>query len=331
MSQTRRKSRFWMYAPFILLAILMAAYSAYWFVMRGELEKGIDDWIDEQRAAGIEISFSEKRLDGFPFRFALTLDDPVYSEPGDGLSWGGEQLQLVMQPWNWNHVLGRSVGANVIETSGGEFDVQLGSKSVGSLSWDETSIRRISIVLDEADISLGGAPFGKLEDFALHLRPASDNADTLQIVAEWQAIHMEQALTETLAVLGNDLQPSLMQVELTEAFPVINSSAGLSDWHGRVKIARMLLNWGPAKIGMKGDFSLDGCGVPEDGNVQVRLDDVPALRSVMHEARMLDLQGEVGLSTLEGESKDGGFLKLTFRDGGIYYGLLPLGDLPQGC
>ena len=214
----------------------------------------------------------------------------------------------------------------------------LGSKSVGSLSWDETSIRRISIVLDEADIAFDGdRPFGTAEGFALHLRPASDNADTLQIVAEWQAIHMEQALTETLAVLGTDLQPSLMQVELTDAFPAINSSAGLSAWDGRVKIARMLLNWGPAKIGMKGDFGLDGCGrAGRWKSVEVRLDDVPALRSaqcmkrgcwIVRAIAGLERFGRLSFNRMAGFAKSNYSVMMVFTS----WIATVIGDLPQGC
>ena len=331
MSHDKKASRFWLYAPLILFALLFAAYSAFWFYMRGELDKGIDDWISEQRATGADVRFSAKKLGGYPYRFALTVDDPVYADPAQGLRWRGEQLQLVMQPWNWNHVIGRSVGANEIETPEGVFDIQLGRKSVGSISWDETSIRRISITLDEADLQLDDKPLGKVAGFEFHLRPAEDNPDTLQLVTQWQSIRFDQPLVPSAAMLGDDVQASRMLVELTDAFPTMTSPAGLSGWDGRVRIAQFLLNWGPAKLGLKGDFGLDACGVPDTGNIDLRLDDVPALRSAMHEARMLDMKTGAALSFLEDASKDGGFASIGFRDGGMYMGFIRLGDLPQGC
>lgn len=330
----KRVSRFWLYAPFVLIMLLLAAYTAYWHYMRGELETGIDGWIAEQRAAGIEINFSSKRLDGFPYRFALTVEDPVFADPAQNTRWSGETLQLVMQPWNWNHVIGRSSGMNKIATPDGVFDVLLGDKSVASLSWDAESVRRFSVVFDTADIALGDNPLGDIEGFELHMRPASDDPESLQIAAQWQAIHFDQPLVETAAVFGNDVQASQMQVELTDAYAAMKASMSPGAWGdagGRVKLARLELNWGPARIGMKGDFSLNDCAVPDDGDLQIRLDDVPTLRSALQDARMLNLPTDAALSFLEDASEDGGFAPFSFRDGGIYMGLIPLGDLPQDC
>ena len=53
----RRRSRFWLFAPFILLIVVIAAYSAYWIYARAEIELGVDEWVASERARGAIVDF----------------------------------------------------------------------------------------------------------------------------------------------------------------------------------------------------------------------------------------------------------------------------------
>ena len=135
-STSRKKSRFWLYAPFVLLLILVGAWTAYWFIAKGQLDKGIDEWIAAERANGAELEYSSKSLGGFPYRFELVVNDPIY-QPAGAPRWEGEQLRLVMQPWNWQHVIAYSPGRNLLTEAGGlRQTVTLDKTSAASLSWN---------------------------------------------------------------------------------------------------------------------------------------------------------------------------------------------------
>ncbi|MEO1406675.1 MAG: DUF2125 domain-containing protein, partial [Pseudomonadota bacterium] len=163
---SKRPSRFWLYLPFFFFALLITAYSAYWFWMRGELGKGVDAWIADQRAAGNVVEYADKKLTGFPYRFALTVDEPRFADRSNGVDWTGQELQLIMQPWNFYHVIGRSPGRNSFDLRGEEpITAILGSKSVASLSWTDTSVERFAVALDTADIVLTDGT-ASLQDFS---------------------------------------------------------------------------------------------------------------------------------------------------------------------
>lgn len=318
-------SLFWLGSVFILAAIF-AAYSAYWFIMRAELEKGVLAWIEDERARGAVIEYEALELKGYPYRFALHVDRPVYGD-GRAAQWSGEELQLVMQPWNWRHIIARSPGGNRVEVAGQAFRANLGDKSAASLSWTDEGLRRFSLSLDEVRYDDGVNPASSASGLELHLRPAVDDPASLQIVFQWRALSVPGIPSE-LEFLGRDLQPSRLLVEVREAYPVFVQGGGLQDWvnrNGSVEVAQLLLNWGALKFGLKADLELDDRGRPE-GAVDIRLDDSEALAEAL---RQSDLAGQLSSSELEqalngiallGQvSRDGGFLPLSLIEGRVRY------------
>lgn len=330
-STARRRSRFWLIFPFFLLALIIAAYSAYWFYARGQLERAVDEWIAAEQANGAVVEYSGKTLGGFPYRFALTIDDPVYEGPG-GARWEAEQLQLVMQPWNWNHVIGRSPGRNLVtDPSGVRHTINLDRKSVASLSWTETAIRRFGLELSDADALIDGQTI-EVDGFSLNFSPTPDAPDNLRISLQWEALTVPN-LTDNTAYLGNTLQPSRLVAEVEGFFPAYAATGGrmgrlpaaLTRQEGALRIGQLLLNWGPLKFGAKGDIAAqDGVW---SGEISVRLDDAAELRRIMEAEAVPDDQ-IAAVSALEVMSEDGNFLTLTVKDNGIYYLGQRVADLP---
>ena len=91
----RRASRFGLILPFVLFLLLIALYSGFWMVVRGQFEKTVDDWIAAETAAGSVLEYSQKTIGGYPFRVALTLDDATYESADKSLRYAGEVTQVV--------------------------------------------------------------------------------------------------------------------------------------------------------------------------------------------------------------------------------------------
>ena len=62
----RRRSRFWLFFPFLLLVAVIGAYSAYWIYARAEIGLGVDKWVAEQRAAGAVVEYESRAIGGYP-------------------------------------------------------------------------------------------------------------------------------------------------------------------------------------------------------------------------------------------------------------------------
>lgn len=77
----RASSKNWLLLPLVLAAVALAAWSAYWFVARGRLLSAMDQAVAAQTAEGRRIEWGERRVEGFPFRFKLVLEQPRIVSP----------------------------------------------------------------------------------------------------------------------------------------------------------------------------------------------------------------------------------------------------------
>lgn len=335
MSRThpRRRRGFGVFFLAFLLVLLVGLYGAYWLYMRAQLERGIDDWIAAERAGGRTVAFSERHpIAGFPFRFALRIDDPVYGDPRAGQRWEGERLDLVMQPWNWQHLIVRAPGENRVETPEGRFDITLGPRSAGSLSWGQEGLNRLSISLDEAVAASGGSRLANGRGIEFHLRAAPDAPAHLQLSAGWDSLDLA-APVRGAEFLGTDLAASRLILELRDALPVLEAGGDLADWAqagGRLNVAQLLLNWGPAQLGGRADLGVDGTG-RLDGRVDLRIDEgEPLKRAILDSDLPEDDKREIAqyIEAIAAASQSGSFLPLTIRSGELRYLGQTVGEVP---
>src|SRR5579863_480147 len=82
---SRKPRRFWLYAPYVGLAVLILAWSGVWLWTRAETERRLDAGAAALRAAGWQVGWSARHVHGYPFRLDLDLDDAWLVEPS---GWG---------------------------------------------------------------------------------------------------------------------------------------------------------------------------------------------------------------------------------------------------
>lgn len=320
----QRRRRWGLYLPFLAFALLIVAYSAYWAYARNLLADGIEDWIAEERARGMTVEYQAKRLGGYPFRFELAVEAPVYGDARIGERWEGERLELVMQPWNWQHIIARAPGENRITAGGETMRLVLGPRSAGSLSWTDDGIRRASLALDEADAEVNGAPVLALEGFAFHLRPPPGEPETLQVQTQWQRVSLARPVPDA-EFLGTEFGPSILRAEATRAFPALETVQRLEDLPrrildlgGEIRLAQLILDWGPAELGARGEIGQGPAG-RLDGNIGLRLERAEELRQALQTAGRLDAETRQAIDALEAASRGGNFLEVSIRDDGLYF------------
>jgi hypothetical protein len=77
----RKPRRFWLYAPFVLALLLVAAWGGVWLHLRGQAERALDDGAERLRAQGYDVAWRSRKISGFPFRLSVTLAEPRIREP----------------------------------------------------------------------------------------------------------------------------------------------------------------------------------------------------------------------------------------------------------
>jgi len=304
----KRRSRSWLYLPFIIFGLLIAAYTGYWFFAKGKIETGINDFLTQQKEAGAEVTYTSKRLHGYPFRFTLTVEDPHFANPENQIGWTGEKLQINMQPWNWFHYIIRSSGRNEITANGENFTALLGPGSALSFGLDGTA----GFTLDTADIVTAQGDLNT-QNLKFSLVEAGVNSPGKRILMDWDFIRLSDEILSLLgedgAFLGNEIQASRLRLE-GQGFSVF----GPADTR-KAELAQLLLNWGPLKFGAKGKFNVNDKGYPE-GTLFIRLDEAETLEGFLRETNVFEAVSPL-FGPLKIASKDNGFLPLPLRDGGI--------------
>lgn len=113
--------RFWLYAPFVVLAIAVAAWTAGWLWMRGEVFRRMDLGARVLGESGYSVDWGARSLSGFPFRLNLDIAAPRFREVS---GWGVSAPRLkaeafVFAPDHWvvvapdGVILNRRVGGPV--------------------------------------------------------------------------------------------------------------------------------------------------------------------------------------------------------------------------
>jgi hypothetical protein len=73
--------RLGLYAPFVLLLVAVAAWSAFWFWARGEAAGRMDAAVVGLSKAGYQLSWKTRTIGGYPFRMDVTLTEVSAREP----------------------------------------------------------------------------------------------------------------------------------------------------------------------------------------------------------------------------------------------------------
>jgi len=323
MSETSLKtgpSRGWLYGPIIGFALLVGLYSAYWFYAIGKIEQGLDDWIAQQRADGVEIDYAAREFSGFPYRFMVAFDAPTYRNWQ--ADWRGEKLELFMQPWNYRHAIARAPGRNEFVSQLFSGTALLDEDSAASFRWNADGLTDVGLTLnlaelvtDQADISVRGLKTNFTE-----------RGTTARLGVDWDAISISPELVagQDWSYLGPELQQSRMRMELTG---LVDGPSAQDPLSRAVNLAQLRLNWGPLKLGAKGEFAISPTG-HLDGPLNIRLDDVDALSSAMEQAGRLPPQSALIVQAIGTASKDGEFLSLPISDGAVTILGFPVATLP---
>jgi hypothetical protein len=67
----RRKSRFWLYAPFVLLVLIAAGWSGFWFYVQGRVTQTLDNALAREVQAGRTWTCADRSVGGYPFRIEV--------------------------------------------------------------------------------------------------------------------------------------------------------------------------------------------------------------------------------------------------------------------
>jgi hypothetical protein len=224
-------SRFWLFAPLVLLFALAAWVMGYWWVVADAMDKRLTALNGHEAAPGIVISYDSKTISGFPFNLDLVFKNlTVQGQGAHGpFRWTAENFAL--------HRLTYGPAQDIYEAAGNQSlswtDGGGESHSIkflpgllhASAASDSKGLARFDLEMVAAGGSAtDGAPFTAAHA-QLHLRrdPKADAVD-LQISGD------EINSGGRIAPFGNHIKSLSLYVTLTEGRALAPLLAGRESW-----------------------------------------------------------------------------------------------------
>lgn len=112
----RYSSRFFLYGPLVGLLILAALAATHWWSVASAWAERLDRANGREIAPGVRMSFSEKRLSGFPFRLDVVLKDlrVEIAEANGPIIWTTKEFAAHALPYGRTQIVLESAGKQTL-------------------------------------------------------------------------------------------------------------------------------------------------------------------------------------------------------------------------
>ncbi len=341
-SATRRRSRFWLYAPLILVLLLAAGWTGFWFYAAHRTETTIAAWIEREAASGRIHACGHRTVGGYPFRIEMRCDDVTSEIRGLGQPAKLRTASLLAVTQIWEPTL-------LIAELSGPMTVAFGEPTVAytvewrvmraSLRGFPRAFERVSLSVDEPiakEAGTIGSPVARAKHLELHarLQPGSGSEPLFDVAGQLDAAVLRLAnLPSKLAETPIDatLETVVHGVSDLSPKPMVQR---LKDWQangGRLEVKSVRVAQGDAVAVTAGDLGLTPQGFV-NGNLRVRLAGLDHIASLIFGPDAQATTVLRGVTMLAGRSELEGkravTLPLRFKDGGAFLGPIPLGRTP---
>lgn len=236
-----------------------------WSVAAMRYRTTIDGWIEQNRAAGYQISYDDRQVFGFPRHIVMRLTNLRWKSV-DGVDFRADKLDLSATPWLWTSFDVRLKGNASLSVPGGSetrtflLSAQNGRAQV-ELSSDGTW-RSVKMALNDARSGLAPDSIFRADRLDLSAsRPAAAPADHTQPGLSLAAKADGVTLPDTLPrPFGARLDRSSVSLRVMGAVPSLRDKAQIAAWNdasGVVEFDDLSLSWGALDLTSKGTVGLD--------------------------------------------------------------------------
>jgi len=279
-----RPPRRWRIAlPLALVAVLAAAWSAFWYFASTKAETEFANWRKREAAAGREVACGTQTIGGFPFRIELRCTDPAVNLRKTRLSLQAKDMLAAVQVYQPSLLIAEFAGPMTVddEAHGQKFalDWSLAQASVRGLPRPE----RVSIALDKPTLArLGAESLAHAEHAELHVRPAPrlpQDPPAIDVVLE-----LTQALISLPRVpdkpINADIAGTLRGLDDLSPRPLPQLLRDLAAKNGRLDITKARVQQGDVLGTGSGTLRLTARGTL-DGELQLTVAGIDQLMAML--------------------------------------------------
>jgi hypothetical protein len=257
-----RRSRFWLYTPFVLLLLLAIAWSIAWFVIRNRTAEALDGWIAAEARAGRQWTCADRTIAGYPFRIEVICNALDLKRGAVTASFG--RTEAVAQVYQPRRIITEVAGP--LKVTDGTVTVQ-GSWDLlqASINTSARGLQRLSLAANAPKVAVtglgGGEIAGSGKRLELHVRPNPSRA--AERAADVAASVTEARIPLLDAFIGG-AEPANLNADVTvtqaDGFKGGTIAEELELWRkagGTLNVLMLSATKGSRQIETKGELRLD--------------------------------------------------------------------------
>ncbi len=254
--QLRGAKRRWLYLPWAIAVFVVAGYFVLWRTGAAEMKKGLHEWVDSQRSAGMIVSHGALKAEGFPFFLRVHIEKPDIAQTGEW-RWRTDRLTLDALPYDLNrlifsirseqHISFAKYGDWRIQAD----DVRASIANDKKRSWVFAFTLGRAIAQRDEDGAIA-----EIDSLVFDLAPDAVNEMTLVLSLAAADAHVSAS--------GHDARlDSLQTVMAATQAGFLGDAQAWRDAGGALIINGLIATLGEASLSVAGDVRLDHNNLPE--------------------------------------------------------------------
>lgn len=324
----------------LLIVILAAAalWGGYWAIGARTAKSGLESWFAERRAEGWQADYAYLSVAGFPNRFDTTFEDLAIADPDTGWAWEAPFFQLLALSYQPNSVIAVFPPESTLAAptgratlTAGDLKASLTLSPAPRLPLDRARLVGADLRLEGEDVIEAG-----VLRLAMERLPGADTAYRHGLLA--QDVALPAPLTARLA-RGVALPDRIARVETDFDMEFdrpwdLDAIERARPQPRHLRLRLLQAEWGALKISATGELAVDAEGRP-DGTIAVKAEKwremlrLAVAAGALTEGAAGSAETALGLIANLSGRPDTLNAELTFRDGGVFLGPVPLGPAPR--
>lgn len=316
-----------------VVAVLTVLWGGYWFAGSAALERATLQWFADQPAQGREASYGTVNVTGFPSRFDMTITDLRLADPDTGFGWDAPFVQLLTLSYTPWHVIAALPNSQSFRTPAGTVTLQSDKLQASvivtpgpRLALDRTTMLGTGLAASGSGWSLGA------REVRLATRTVTSGVNAHQIGAEVLDLAPDPALMAALADASTlPLVINRLYLDATASLTAPLDRFTTEVQANQISVKDATVVWGDLTVTASGTLVAGADGRAE-GRIELRLQNWRLLVPVLVATGVVrpDLAPTVEniMATLAGTDPTNLQVPLTFANGRISLGPLPIGTSP---
>jgi len=326
----------------LLAAILIAAlgWSAYWWQGARAVDRDMTAWFDARHNAGWVANATGVDTRGFPNRFDTTVKDLELADPATGIAWSAPFFQILRLSYQPRHVIAIWPSEQQFAIPGETMTLTT-QDAKGSFVFgddDTWSLERASVVVETLGIVSDAGWTAQLADLRFAAEPSEKVPDAMRVGLQANGLRPASPALAQLAernILPGEIQRLSLDTSITFEAPWDRNAIEQQRPNiTAVDLHLLQTNWGQLEFWAAGAVTVDELG-RLTGSITLKVKNWRDLLAFAKSAGWLSdgMIGplETGLTLLAGLAGSNKTLDapLTFNNGRMSFGPIPLGDAPR--